>query len=300
MTQIFLKPSLAIFEQIALLSSRGLVIDDPAAARHGLAPISYYRLRAYWLYFESRTPSGDHQFVPGTTFSDVLALYDFDRRLRLLMNDAIERIEVGLRGSWAHRLAMEHGPHGYLDPKHYPNARLFERNIAQLQLEYDRSHEVFVTHYKTAYASPALPPVWMAAEFISFGLLSKFLSAIGSRLDSKEIARGFGLNANVLASFAHHLAAIRNICAHHGRLWNRRLTVTMPVPRQPADLSATVEPNATRQLYNTLSVMQFVMARIAPDSSWKSRLLGLLLAHPTGDLTAMGFPADWQTRPVWR
>jgi abortive infection bacteriophage resistance protein len=140
----------------------------------------------------------------------------------------------------------------------------------------------------------------MAAEFMSFGLLSKFLSSLGAIADRKAIARPFGLDERTLISFAHHIAAIRNICAHHSRLWNRRLTVTTQLPRQPIDLASSLNSAAKRQLYNTLTICLFIMRRIAPGSDWKGRLLALLATHPTNDLGAMGFPEDWQQRPEWR
>ena len=299
MTQTFTKPALSLTDQLALLESRGLIVDDHAAALHALAHISYYRLRAYWLYFEVDPANGDHMLRAGTRFGDVLALYDFDRQLRLLVLDALERVEVAIRGAWAHRMAMAHGPHGYLDPALYRDPLKFAVNVAQLQSEHDRSHEVFVSHYRATYGDPPLPPVWMAAEFMSFGLLSKFISSLGPRADRRVIARGFGLEDWALTSFAHHVAAIRNICAHHGRLWNRRLTVTMQLPKRPTILAASLEQGAPRRLYNTLTTLRFILASIAPASTWATKLDALLTAHPTGDLTAMGFPADWRSRPLW-
>ena len=97
----FTKPATSITDQLALLRRRGMVIDDEASARHYLQHISYYRLRAYWLTYETPAAAGDHAFRPGTRFEDVLALYVFDRQLRLLVMDAIERVEVALRAGWA-------------------------------------------------------------------------------------------------------------------------------------------------------------------------------------------------------
>jgi len=115
----FTKPATSITDQLALLRRRGMVIDDEPAARHYLQHISYYRLRAYWLTYEAPAAVGDHAFRPGTRFEDVLALYVFDRHLRLLVMDAIERVEVALRAGWAHHMAMTYGSHGYLDPAHH-------------------------------------------------------------------------------------------------------------------------------------------------------------------------------------
>lgn len=296
----FTKPSLPIADQLTLLEQRGLVVADRDLATHTLQHISYYRLRAYWLYFEVNPDDGSHQLKPGTTLEDVLALYDFDRRLRLLINDAIERIEVAARGAWAHYLAMKYGPHGYLNAALYPRVHAFQKNLAQLQEEVDRSKDTFIEHYRRTYNSPKLPPIWMAAELMSFGLLSKFLSSLGKRSDKKAIARQFGLQDHVFTSFLHHLATIRNTCAHHGRLWNRRMVVTAPVPAAPDELRDTVEPAADRRIYNSLAIMLHIMRVIAPSADWPTKLTDLLDNHPTGDLAAMGFPANWKQRPLWQ
>lgn len=295
----FNKPSKSIPDQIVLLQERGMVIENAQQATWALSHISYYRLRAYWLYYEADPESGNHAFKNGTTLEAVLALYEFDRRLRLLLMDALERIEVAARGAWAHQMAMVYGPHGYLNAALYPRVDRFQANLAQLQSEYDRSHDVFVDHYKRTYDNPSLPPVWMAAEFISFGLLSKFFSALGGRADRKAIARRIGFDDRVFQGLMHHLATVRNICAHHSRLWNRRFTVTFPIAQTPANLAETIDPEADRKLYNTLSMLLHSMRVVAPESDWPHRLACLIAENPTGDFAAMGFPDDWRERPLW-
>lgn len=300
MARHFTKPSLSISDQLSLMEARGLIVTDRAAAEHALTHISYYRLRAYWYYFEVDPTNPAHALKPGTTLDHVLALYDFDRRLRLLINDGVERIEVAARGSWAHHLAMAYGPHGYLDPTLYSPSHRYARNMTQLQDEVDRSHDSFIAHYKTTYGNPPLPPVWMAAEVMSFGLLSKWIGTLARKRDRQAIARQMGLSERVLTSFLHHLATVRNICAHHGRLWNRRLTVTTIMPSSPPDLATAMNASASRQIYTTLTIMLHVMAIIAPASDWRNRLIDLIEGHPTGDFTAMGFPVIWRTHTLWQ
>lgn len=288
MSHTFTKPSLSIADQVALLERRGLVIADHTLAEHCLAHISYYRLRAYWFYFETDPSNPDHPLRPGTTLEAVLELYDFDRRLRLLINDGIERIEVAARGSWAYRLAMQYGPHGYLEPKLYSSRYKYGKNLIQLESEIGRSHDTFIEHYNRSYGDPPLPPVWMTSEVMSFGLLSKWISLLASRGDRQAIARPLGLNERVLTSFLHHLATVRNICAHHGRLWNRRLTVTTILPTSPPQLSGAINTAADRQIYNTLTIMMHVMRLIAPQSDWADRVCELLDSHPVQDYASMG------------
>lgn len=97
----------------------------------------------------------------------------------------------------------------------------------------------------------------------------------------------------------HHLATVRNICAHHSRLWNRRFTVTFPIAQKPAKLADTIVPEADRKLYNTLAILLHSMAIISPESDWPYRLATLIAENPTRDFAAMGFPDDWKKRPLW-
>ncbi len=277
-----------------------MVVADEPRARHYLQFISYYRLRAYWLPFEVPTGAGAHAFRPGTDFEDVLTLYIFDRELRLLVLDACERIEVALRAQWAHYMAMTYGPHGYLDQSHYTNIGRHAKAVADLTKEFQRSKDTFAAHYRNKYTSPELPPVWMAAEVMSFGLLSKFYSDLNQRAQRQAIARPFGLDEKVLTSFAHHMSHVRNICAHHGRLWNKRFTVKMAAPKYPAKLPIAMRDADARYLHNTLVTLDYMLSIIAPDNEWRKRVVAIIDSCPLAAPANMGFPPDWRTRPAWR
>lgn len=297
----FAKPSTSIPDQIALLRNRGMIVDDEQRAQHYLQFISYYRLRAYWLPFEVPAENdGDHAFGLGTSFEDVLTLYIFDRELRLLVLDAIERVEVALRAQWAHHMAMTYGPHGYLEQGNYAHIGRHADAVAELKKEFARSRDTFATHYRDKYTSPRLPPVWMAAEVMSFGLLSKFYSDLKLRSDRNAIASRFALDEKVVTSFAHHISHVRNICAHHGRLWNKRFTVKMTVPKFPAKLPVAMRDADPRYLHNTLVMLDYLLALIAPGNEWKKRLVALIDGCPLADPASMGFPADWRARAAWK
>ncbi|MBC6442388.1 MAG: Abi family protein [Rhodobacteraceae bacterium] len=294
------KPALSIPEQIRLLKRRGMAVEDETSAQHYLKFISYYRLRAYWRPFEANAAAeGDHAFLAGTTFRDVPALYILDRELRLLVLDAIERVEVALRAQWTHHMATCHGPHGYLEPGHYADSVRHKKAVEDLKEDFERSKDKFASHYRDKYTFPELPPVWMATEVMSFGMLSKFYSNLKHRAERQAIAKPFGLDEKVLTSVAHHISHVRNICAHHGRLWNRRFTVTMKVPKSPARLPFARRGANERYLHNTLVMLDHMLAIIAPDNEWKKRFLILLDGCPQAVPSSMGFPDDWRTRPAW-
>jgi len=279
-----------------------MAIPDVARAEHWLRHVSYYRLSAYWLPFEYPKGNPGPRFLPGTSFDTVTALYDFDRRLRLLVLDAIERIEVAVRGSWAYELAQRFGPHGYLNAALYYHPGKYHDNLRRLTNDVASSPETYIDHYRGTYSTPAMPPVWMVAEMMSFGHLSRWYALLDDRGLRNAIAKPLGLPEAVLVPLLKHLSTIRNSCAHHARLWNRGFLLRMRVPFKPAALVATLEPPATHapaRLYNALVLIIYLLRQVAPASAWRDELATLLTQHPTDNLSAMGFPQDWDTRPLW-
>jgi abortive infection bacteriophage resistance protein len=300
MKQPYAKPALPIADQIAKLEASGMLIADHAAAEHCLQHISYYRLSAYWLLFEHPKTQPGPRFKPGTTFQDVLALYEFDRQLRLLVLDAVERVEVAVRGSWAYQLAMLGGPHGYVDAANYADSTAFYANFSKLAGEVGRSKDTFIQHYKNNYAGPAMPPVWMTSEILTFGQLSQWYAALKEPKVRNAIAKPFKLDEAVFVGLIHQLAVIRNICAHHSRLWNISLKVKFTLPRKkPVDLRAALNPQATDKIYNTLAMLQFLLSKAEPPNNWGHRLVTLMTTLPAGREASMGFPANWTGLKLW-
>ena len=296
MKTAFNKPATTLEQQLDLLESRGMIINDRPQAAHYLAHLNYYRLVAYWLNFESDHQS--HQFKTGTTFEAVLNLYVFDRELRLLVLDAIERIEVSIRSRWAYSLASQYGSHPHLDPNLFNQNWDYQHNKTKLKEELNRSKEPFVIHFNQRYAEE-LPPVWVVSEVMSLGALSKWFDNLRHRQDRNRIASIYQLDEKNLTSFLHHLSIIRNICAHHSRLWNRDFTFTFRLPeKRPTHLHACFNLNAPRKIYNSLVMLVHLLDIISPQHHWRSRLFDLLNKHHI-DSKAMGFPVAWQSFSVW-
>lgn len=292
----FSKPATSYTQQVNQLQQRGMEFDDPKQAEFYLQHLNYYRLGAYWLPFEAN--HGSHTFRPGTRFSDVLNLYLFDRELRLLVLDAIERVEVSVRSQWAYQLAHLHGPHAHLDDALAFNSHRWQSNLNKLQEEVNRSDETFIKHLISHYIEE-LPPVWAVCEVMSLGLLSRWYNNLKPMPTRRAIAAVYRVDEKVLASWLHHLALVRNTCAHHSRLWNREFTITPLLPRnKPAGLSAQCR-NESRKLYNTLVILLYFMDTIAPHHHWRTRLKDLIARHGSV-VTSMDFPADWQNLPIWQ
>jgi abortive infection bacteriophage resistance protein len=297
----FEKPALSVEQQLDLLIRRGMVVKDRAAALQHLEHISYYRLRAYWLPDEIPAGNdGDHAFRAGTSLETILDLYSFDRKLRLHVLDAIERVEVSLRTRWAYVLALRYGPHAHLDASHFRKATQHAKCLARLQEELERSRETFVLHYKRKYTEPELPPLWGVCELLTFGQLSLWFQNLKESAARVEIARPYGVDEQIIGSFAHHLSYVRNVCAHHMRLWNREMTIGMKLPLRPEALGEAFNPLLPKRLYNTLVMLGFMLDSISPLSSWRAGLIRLMEEHPAVELGAMGFPEQWRHRPFWQ
>ncbi len=294
MQRPFSKPPTTYAQQLALLRDRGMQIDDQAEAEFYLQHLNYYRLGAYWLPFESNHT--EHRFVEGTRFRDVLNLYLFDRELRLLTMDAVERFEVSVRSQWAYHLAHRHGPHAHLDSSLAYDVELWAKNLAKLTKEVKRSKETFVRHMVRTY-SEQLPPVWAVCEIMTLGLLSQWFNSLRPMGTRDAIAGTYGIDHKVLESWLHHLTTVRNICAHHARLWNREFTVIPKLPRKPQELAAQFVPGS-RHIYNTFVLLSHSLDIVSRNHHWRGRLVNLIEKHQI-DPGHMGFPPDWQARPPW-
>ncbi len=185
----YTKLPFSVEDQIDLLISRRMEIPDRDRAFHYLSHISYFRLRGYWIPFEMPDDEKNHHFKEGTTFDHVLDLYIFDRKFRLLMLEAIERVEISFRAHFASELSLLSGSHFYLDDKYSHNTKIHQGLIESLQAEMNRSSELFIEYYRKTYGDPPLPPVWASVEVMSFGQLSVWFKNLKARNDRNRVAR---------------------------------------------------------------------------------------------------------------
>lgn len=306
------KPALSIFDQAQLLLDRGLICDNRQRIEHYLSNIGYYRLSAYLLPFEQPSTNGDsrnHKFLPNTTFEQVLNLYVFDRKLRLLVMEAIERIEVAARTRWASAMALSHGSHAHMDSSLFKDPWQHASIVARVSKELQDSNETFVVHYRKKYKDPYLPPIWAVVETMTLGGLSRWIASTSDNQVKREVAKALGMpTIEILEQVLHALTPMRNICAHHARLWNRRFIFLLPNIKRlhgqfitaaiVTSKGDTQEPLA-REIYNFLVVIQHLMLQINPGTSWGSRLAQHIQLIAPEQQHAMGFPADWKNRQPW-
>lgn len=294
------KKALTFAQQAAQLQARGLVAASTADIAARLRDVSYYRLSAYWHPF--RRP--DDSFVSGTTLDQVWRRYAFDRHLRLLLMDAIERVEVALlRTRMVEQFAVRYGPFGHRERRHFkPNFAPADHTKLMLDLDQAaaRSREVFVDHFRTKYTAEPHLPLWMAAEIMTFGQLFTFHRQM-NRAEQQQLAGQFGLLPRVLETWLHTLNFVRNSCAHHARLWNRELPIRPLVPdrKHQPDWHIPTAPTNDR-VYVVLLLLRFLLRQVAPQSRWADRLRKLLADFPDVPVMPMGFLPDWDACPIWK
>jgi abortive infection bacteriophage resistance protein len=170
-------------EQLDRLIERGMKVTHREKALDYLERLGYYRLSGYWFDFRQRSeiccpvpkqknkkgkPKTDRlaldNFKDGACFKDVIALYVFDKKLRLLVMDAIERIEIALRVDIAHLLG-QYSSISYLDKTNFHEGFSLYLDASKGVTKHhewlskhaqliNRSREAFIVHNKQKYGLP--------------------------------------------------------------------------------------------------------------------------------------------------
>lgn len=308
----YTKPHMPVADQVQLLQQRGLEITDVLRAEAALSRIGYYRLAEYWHPMRDRAPLVQGQpvmvldtFGRDARFSDALDLYVFDKRLRMMVLDAIERVEVAARVWCAHTLGARdpyiHRDWTALDAEFV--AKDHSAWLARIDSAAARSREDFVANFLKEYAPPL--PLWVSIECWDFGMLSYFVNGLATT-DKTAMAAHYGLpRRDLLTSSLRSINHVRNICAHHSRLWNRVLVDRPKPPRagEIAELDHLANYQAAHnRLYVVAAMLQYLLRAVHPGSAWAGRLKTHLQTFPQSphlNIGASGFPAGWEALPLW-
>lgn len=301
----YTKPALSFEQQAQLLIERGLIIESKDELVHHLSMVNYYRLSAYWYPFKKIDPTdGKERFIPNTTFEMIWGLYSLDRKLRLLIMDAIERVEVAfLRTRMVEHFTLIHGPFGYAEIKNFSpkfNQITHQRLLDEIDALVMRSKEEFVSRFQSKYTNEPRPPLWITAEIMSFGNLFTFYRYL-NRSEQQFLAGTFNLYPPVLESWLHTLNFIRNACAHHSRLWNRILPIRPQLPDERHNPEwyryARID---NRYIFSVLTLLRYLLKFIDVQSDWQIRLEYLLNEYQGIPINWMGFPTNWKEIEIWK
>lgn len=326
----YTKKWLSVSEQTEKLQSRGVAVRDPESCRRLLQAVGYYRLTGYlypfresepWVNDEGRTRSRVlNRYRAGTTVEYAAALLDFDRRLRMLVLEGIERIEISFRMQVGYVLGRQ-SAFAHSDPANFVASfttasfdeltgetlpSKHEQWLARVEARKAESDEAFVAHFRNKYDDKM--PIWALTEILEFGHLGRLYSGLNNALATQIAAAYRAPSKKVMSSWISSLNYVRNVSAHHARLFNRKL---VSAPARPSTgqvpllghLKDEVTSKQVFGVYNALAVMAYLLRTIDPDSGWTPRVVDLINAFPNSDfLTAesMGVPEGWETLELWR
>lgn len=324
----YTKPWLTVDEQIERLVGQGVEVEDRERAASLLRAIGYYRLTGYLYPFR-----GSEQYVdddgrartrvlsdyrPGTTLRHAEQIIDFDRRLRMLVMDGVERIEVAVRMRIGYVLGRA-SAFAHEDPGCFTEAFTAEstdtrepapsKHVQWLQRVNARkvnSDEQFVEHFRQKYDDRM--PIWALTEILELGHLSILYRGMNQQ-DAEEIATAFGVpTKKLMVSWLASLNYVRNVAAHHARLFNRKLQNAPSRPRAgqvPLLDHLRAETNSKHGFgtYNALAVIAYLLPSIEADTDWSRQLAALLREFPASHaltIQSIGAPTDWETLDLWR
>ena len=246
-----------------------------------------------------KMPKTAHLYKDGSTFKKVMMLYRFDKKLRLLMFNEIEKIEIAIRRAVMQITAdMTGNPFWLTESSYFLDSSKFNETMRAISKEYSKSKEEFILHFKRTYSEP-YPPSWILGELLTIGNVNAIYRNIKQNRIRKRIAKRFGLPINVFESWLTVIAVTRNACGHHSRVWNKQNAIQPAIPNSPAGEWIT-QPTDSMRAYFDLCIIKYFLNIISPNNDMLSKLTWLFIRFPEIDLKALGFPQGWEMEPLWR
>jgi abortive infection bacteriophage resistance protein len=283
----------------SVLESRGLIIDNKERAIKYLRNVGYFRLTGYMFHLQSN--DGNHIFVKGTNFDDIIALYQFDKKLRGIISEYLERIEIYLRAKLTDKYSFSHGFFWYNNSDLFDDKDIYDKINNEIKEAFDDPKEQFLKFFKHKYTSESIPPSNMALEILSLGKLARLYKALKNKDGKFEIASEFNLPSSTITSWYIYLANVRNICAHHSRLWNKKITADRPIfpTREKYKFKGETFDDSNTTLYGIISLIDRLLRSFNPQNTFTQKIEQLIEAYSI-DATLMGFPEKWKVTANWK
>lgn len=289
-----------------LLIGRGMCVADRERAIEKLRRVNYYRLSGYWYPFRMRKPDGDgrsDRFLPGSAFDDVVALYDFDARLRVAVLAALAPVELSMRALIGHAL-------GKVDPSIHLNKNLLGYIVrGERASEYNKwlkkynkkiraSREEFVQHHNKKYKG--ILPIWVAVEVLDWGMLTHLYS-MSPDIARDEVASMVNLTPPQLHSWLKALNVVRNIAAHHGRMYNQVYGITPKMPSLQTHPEVCSHAGVMNRIFGQATLIQYLL-RVLKVGNLKI-LPSVFRTFPENEIVpfgSTGAPGGWFQGELWK
>ena len=275
-----------------------MLMEDEQKVENYLMNIGYHRLSAY-IYPFYKSPKDDMVLKDGTTFKQALTLYRFDKKLRILLFNEIEKIEVAIRSILANIGCQELGDKYWITrPEYFANADKFNQTLAVIEKELASSKEDYIEDFRRNYVE-SYPPAWMITEVLSFGNLNYIYSNIASNKLMKRIADYFGLKPQVFTSWLTVLTNLRNMCCHHARVWNRDFMLTPSELHKVSSTWIDTSKIDKKRIFYRLCIIRYILASVSPNNNFNEKIANLLDRFPSIYIAAMGFYEGWENEHLW-
>jgi abortive infection bacteriophage resistance protein len=244
-------------------------------------------------------PKKNHIFKVNTTFQSVLNLYKFDKKLRLLIFNEIEKIEIAVRSSIvSNACEFFNDPYWITDSKYFMSPNKFQKTLSLIDKELEHSKEDFIIHFRSKY-SDTYPPAWILAEILSLGTLMNVYYNLRDITVQKKIAKEFGLQVKPFESWMSIVTLTRNACCHHSRIWNKQNTMLATEPKHITKPWIKL-PTDKLRIYFDICIIKWFLDCISPNNTLRDKICKLLAEYPCIDISAMGFPTDWLKEELWK
>ena len=297
-----------IQEQLTRLKDKGMVFYDESVAMTYLARISYFRLKYYWV---DMIDANSGRFVDGASFNVVIDRYEFDKKLRNILFDAVEVLEVGLRTKFItiFSLATNTGL-WYLDGSLFDNQQFHTNLVLDMKHEFARNSDPFVRQYIADHSNwdkASLggdnPDAWMIFETATFGTLSKMYKNLRNQSPLKsKIANEFGLySARELSSWLESISVLRNVIAHHSRIWYKIFSKkpTNINRHRDAWMLSEMTEHQRKRAFGVISCLLYLCNAIKPENTIKEDIENLFNLYPNVPVFMIGFTSGWNRNPLW-
>ena len=285
---------------LSMLKQRGLQVSDEQVALQTLSSVSYFRIACYFRPMEIDKQT--HTFREGATLDQAMDLYKFDTALRDMVFGTTRQIEVALRSRVNHHFSRNHTPFWFTQVDMATDGHLFAEHLSSVDRELHRSKEEFIKEHFERYDRPSFPPAWKTLETVSFGTLSKLYQNFYDKADKKAVAEDFGLPQHeFLISWLESITVLRNLGAHHARIWNRRYALKPKMPRSLAGHKWLTDFSfSPDKIYPQLCCIAYLLNTIDAQNTFAKDIKQLFQKFPSVDTAAMGFPQGWQQEPLWQ
>ncbi len=272
----YTKPHATPSQRVAHLRSKGLIVPKPNVAAKKIELIGYERLRIYFLSRRQLTVA-NRPFLPNTSYKDIIRLYECDSKIREVVFIAVGQFELLLRNAMSEELSTVHGSHPYSKVTAFKDAETRLEAYRMFVDVYHKSKDSRAKHYRNHYGEPTLPPIWRIKEFITFGTSSRILKTLDGSIRT-AIAQDFGIpKDSIFTQWVECLVDLRNICAHHDRLFNRNFQ------KQPVSLNiptGKVPTAPSKKLKAILQCLDYMLSKRGIKSDVTNQVSAIIARYP--------------------